>query len=147
MKWLGLVILSVFLGGCSAGMFQPTGACVEGESVILAYTNNDPTGLNSAFLTTNFLALERGHYSKEAVEEFFYALEVRIRQGISYLNLLGYVNDSIERVPRYAGVASVILGTELPNMANAGGVNVLSSCDKELLLAHIANQRRLLVYY
>lgn len=140
MKNLILFLIVVLLAGC-AGTFQPSGSCVEGDSYILSTTKGNPSGLDKTLLAVNFLAMENGTYTAEQAEQALIDIQEVVENGISYAGLFKYLNT------RYAAAAVIILGADINQIVDAGQTQILSTCDKELILSHITHQRGIVALY
>lgn len=138
--------LTVTLPGC-ATTFHPSGDCVAGESIILSTTGGNPTGLDRSLLMLNFAGLESDLYPKAEVIKFFDKAEILIDAGVTYTDLTAFLNVNVDRIAKYAGMAAVILGADVQTIGELGGPKKLSSCDANLVKAHIKNQRSLLVFF
>lgn len=142
-----LVILAILLlTGCAA-TFQPAGSCTDGQSYILSATENNPSGLDRALLIVNFSALEKKQYTAEEVTAFLDEVELKVKQGVSYLDLADYLITSFDDYKRYIGASMILLGDQVSTIGLTGGNTILSPCDTQLILAHISNQRRLVALY
>ena len=140
------ILLILFLSGCAA-TFQPSGSCTDGQSYILSATQNNPSGLDKALLIVNFSALEKKNYTAQEVADFLDTVEQKVKSGVTYLDLADYLIVSFDDYKRYIGASMILLGDQVSTIGLTGGNNVLSACDTQLILAHIANQRRLVGLY
>jgi hypothetical protein len=141
---LFVLFLIVLLTGCTTATFQPTGACVDGESLILA-TVDQPAGLDKTLLMVNFAGLEKGKYTVQEVDDFL--LDIEANLGKSYLDFANHLITKIDNVRRYVGVSMIFLGDDISTIGLTGGESAISACDQQLIKAHLANQRRLLELY
>ena len=146
MKNLLLLFVVILLSGC-AGTFQPSAVCTDGYSAILTVSKGDPTALDRTLLTVNVLGLEKGQYTAADARKFFSDTRNTVNNGISYVALLSKITKDIESVNKLAGISIIILGADVPMIADAGGTNLISDCDKELILNHLAKQELLLAFY
>lgn len=146
MKYLILTMVLVLMTACSA-TFQPTGSCVDGDSVILSVTNGNPSGLDKALLTVNFVGLEAKDYTADQVTEFLDVIEAVVKDGVGYADLVSFIDSEVERVRKYAGATMIVLGSDIRAIARAGGPVLISDCDRELILAAINNQRAIVALY
>jgi hypothetical protein len=148
MKTIILLILfaaSVLISGCALdtfqlGTYEPTGACIDGESVIHAVTGDNPTALDKTLLGVNIVGLETGYYTVAEVEAFFDKVEDYLDGDVSYTELADLINADLAKVRTYAGVGMIVLGTDFATIVSTGGSTLISDCDKQLIKAHIDNQ-------
>lgn len=141
-----VLILVLVLAGCTA-TFQPPAVCEDGDSVILKVTEGNPSGLDRALLTVNFVGLDRGAYTAAEVNEVLDEIAQEVNDGITYLDLLEHLVDKVEDIQRYAGASIIILGPQVQTMGNDGGDSMISACDTALILAHIKNQKQIVGLY
>lgn len=130
----------LFFSGCAKN-YQPPSGCDENQSAILKITKGNPTGLDRALLVVNTAALEKGVYSAEQAEDFLLMVQERIGAGINYIDLLSYLQRSVENVNKMAGLAVIILGPDVPAVAKLGGEQIISACDQELIERHLNKQQ------
>jgi hypothetical protein len=98
-------------------------------------------------MLVNVAALEKGAYTGDQAQKFFANVREKLESGISYVTLLDYLNVNIAGVNKAAGIALIIIGPDVPAIANIGGTKIVSDCDRELMLLHIAKQELLLAFY
>ena len=146
MRFILLLVLVVMLSGCAA-TFQPPTSCVDTKSIILDVTDGNPSDLDRSLLIVNIAALEKGKYSADQAREFLTQARNRINNGISYVGLYTWLSGKTLQVNKAAGLAVIILGEDIPEISQLGGTLLLSRCDKELILAHIAKQESILIFY
>jgi len=138
MKLIYFLIIAFLLSGCTT--FQPPEVCDGGPSAILTVTKGNPSGLDRALLILNVAALEKKAYTKDDAVAFIQKVRSRVESGISYVGLLDFLNVNIAQVNKAAGLTVIILGSDVPAVAKLGGTMLISKCDKELILAHLAKQ-------
>jgi hypothetical protein len=131
----------VALSGCAASQYTATGACVEGESIILAVTGSNPSALDKTLLAVNLVDLEKGTYTADQATEMLDGIEGVLTDGVSYLGLKQYLDRKI------AAAAVIVLGDSVDNIAQQGADTIISDCDKQLILAHIEHQRAIVALY
>lgn len=142
-----LLLAIVLLSGCT-GTFQAPQSCEDGKSVILKLTAGDPSGLDRALLTANFVGLEKGVYTAQEARDFLTDVRQRIERGINYAGLYNLLKDREAAIQRRAGVALMILGPDIDLIRSEGGTRFLTACDKALILGHINHQEnRVLAFY
>ena len=144
-KLMVLVMFVMFLAGCSTfqlGEYTPSGVCVDSDdSVILKYTDNNPTTLDAALLTVNFGALEKEVYTAEQATEVLDDIEGVLTDGVSYLDFYQYLSTKV------AAASVIILGDSVDGIAQTGADGLISECDKQLILIHIEKQRQIVALY
>jgi hypothetical protein len=141
-----LFIVIMALAGC-ATTFQPTGSCVDGNSIILKITDGNPTGLDKALLTANFVLLDTKKVTPEQVNEFLDEVETKVKSGITYIDLADWLDIKIQQINKYVGVSMILIGDNVAAIGISGGNSLVSQCDSELLLAHINHQRLMTALY
>ena len=147
MRVFFIILLAVVLGGCAVKPYVPTGACIDGSSIILTVSGGNPAYLDKGLLTVNFLGLEKNYYTATDIREFLLDADRLVNDGVTYFDLMKWLDLNIQSIPRYAGVGAIILGADIGTIAEAGGMNPLSACDVELIRIHIQNQRNILALY
>ena len=135
-----LAIAVLFLSGCAA-TFQPPEGCSEANSIILQTTQGNPTGLDKALLMVNFAGLESGKYSAAQATAALDAIEAKLTGGISYVGLKQYIDA------KYVAIGLLVLGDSIGDIVNIGKTQIISTCDRDFILAHIENQRAIVALY
>jgi len=146
-KMILLMILLIGLTGCAQkGEWLPPASCADG-SAILNITPN-PTSLDRALLIIHVGLLERAEsYSADDARKFVVEAKQRVVSGITYLDLMTWLNVKAEAARRIAGASIIVLGAELPRIAESGGHNPISLCDQELIIAHLNKHLAILSFY
>lgn len=93
--------------------------------------------------TANLLAAKRDLYTHVQALEAVEALEKLIKDGVTYVGLVSAVSALTDTVNSLSS-AEVFVLSQYFDMFSDRGASPLDPCDKRLLLAHLAKQRRLL---
>lgn len=145
MRYILVVILAIALMGCST--FQRPAVCQDASSAILSATQDNPTGLDRGLLTVNILALEKGIYTGEQAQAFIDDVREKVNSGISYLDLLAYLDFQIAAVNKAVGLTLIVLGPDVPAIAQLGGNDLVSDCDQKLMNLHLDRQELVISFY
>lgn len=147
MKYIILIALLFVVVGCAPkGEWLPPASCADGSAILGVAP--DPTSLDRALLIIHVGLLEKAdNYNAADARKFVNDAKTLVVSGISYMDLLTWLNVKAEAVRRIAGLSIIALGAELPQIADIGGVNPISLCDQELIIAHLNKHMAILSFY
>jgi hypothetical protein len=141
-----LAIAMLMLSGCTS-TFQAPPVCEDGQSVILKVTQGNPTGLDRALLIVQVGVHETHAYPVAEVATFLDEVENVIDNGVTYVDLLSYLDIHIAELQKTLGIAAVVMGPEMIDIATIGGDDLISDCDLALMKIHLERQRQILAIY
>ena len=144
MRYILVGILAIALMGCST--FQRPSVCQDANSAILSVASN-PTGLDRGLLTINILALEKGIYTAEQAQAFIDDVREKVNSGLSYIDLLTYLDFKVAAINKAVGLSLIVLGPDVPAIAQLGGNNLISDCDATLMNLHLDRQELVISFY